>query len=158
TDTNYHFGTSSGPQLAAFAPPRSAAAVPALTEAQLAPIVAEAKAHWVALGASPEILASAQVEIADLPDGSAGQPPVLGFTDGTVLMDVNAGGCGWFIDPTPADNTEFSSTAQATDLRAVPGSPAFGRMDLLTVVTHELGHVLGLADLTGAENANDVMA
>ena len=27
------------------------------------------------------------------------------------------------------------------------GSPAFGRMDLLTVVEHELGHVLGLGDL-----------
>jgi len=29
-------------------------------------------------------------------------------------------------------------------LTATPGSEAYGRMDLLTVVTHELGHLLGL--------------
>jgi hypothetical protein len=35
-------------------------------------------------------------------------------------------------------------------------SPAFGRMDLLTVVMHELGHVLGFADLD--PNAGELMS
>ena len=32
-------------------------------------------------------------------------------------------------------------------LQAVPGSPAYEHVDLLTVVTHELGHVLGFASI-----------
>src|SRR5207245_10903049 len=96
--------------------------------------------------------------IADLPDGSAGTPATLGYTDGTVLIDVNAGGFGWFIDPTPANDAEFAGTGHPGDLKATAGSPAAGRMDLLTVVMHELGHVLGLADLTGPRDAYDLMA
>src|SRR5262249_45412482 len=44
------------------------------------------------------------------------------------------------------------------DLRAGKGSPAEGRMDLLTVVMHELGHVLGYDDLPVASHPNDLMA
>jgi hypothetical protein len=158
SDANYHYGTASGPQLAATVPPRSAGAVPALTAAELAPIVTEAEALWVAAGASPLVLGSARVRIADLPDGSASQPPTLGYTDGAVLIDVTAGGFGWFIDPTPADNAEFAGTGRSGYLAASAGSPAFGRMDLLTVVLHELGHVLGLEDLGSAADAHDLMA
>jgi hypothetical protein len=83
---------------------------------------------------------------------------VIGYTDGTVLIDVNAGGFGWFIDPTPADNTEFVSTSGSSYLTAPAGSPAAGRMDLLTVVMHELGHVFGLEDLPANADAHDLMA
>src|SRR5262249_13407678 len=38
-------------------------------------------------------------------------------------------------DPTPVDDVEFGGTG---------AKPAAGRMDLLTVVVHELGHALGL--------------
>jgi hypothetical protein len=151
-------GNSSGPQLAAFAPAKSAGGVPLLTPAQLTPIVAEAKALWVAAGASPQVLAGARVQIADLPAGSGGQPPVIGYTSDTVLIDAHAGGFGWFIDPTPADNSEFRFTGQATDLWASPGSAAYRRMDLLTVVLHELGHVLGLPDLPAPQSTHDLMA
>jgi hypothetical protein len=150
-------GNTTGPQLAAFAPTALSSSVPALTLAELAPIVVEAEGLWVAAGASPAALA-ADVEIADLSNGSAGQAPVIGYTNGTVLIDAHAGGFGWFIDPTPADNNEFRFTGSATDLWATPGSPAYGRMDLLTVVTHELGHVLGLPDLPGPESTHDIMA
>jgi hypothetical protein len=51
-------------------------------------------------------------------------------------VDVTAAGYGWFVDPTPADDSEFGL--------GMAGSPAAGRMDLLTVVMHELGHVIGL--------------
>jgi hypothetical protein len=53
----------------------------------------------------------------------------------TVWLDRDAAGHGWFVDPTPADDAEFP---------AAKGDPAFGRMDLLTVVTHEVGRLLGL--------------
>src|SRR5262249_4705959 len=51
----------------------------------------------------------------------------VGLAGGTrVWMERCGGGYGWFIDP------------------AAGAGPAAGRMDLLTVVAHELGHVLGL--------------
>ena len=36
-------------------------------------------------------------------------------------------------------------------------SPTAGQMDLLTVVTHELGHILGLADVSATQLPNDLM-
>src|SRR5205085_2822207 len=42
-------------------------------------------------------------------------------------------------------------------LRAGPDSPAFGRIDLLTVVEHELGHVLGLSDLDPLAVPHDLL-
>jgi hypothetical protein len=75
-----------------------------------------------------------------------------------VQIDVNAGGFGWFVDPTPGDNSEFAQAVTPADLRASASSPAFGRMDLLTVVLHELGHVLGLGDTSGPGDASGLMA
>src|SRR6185295_15056156 len=47
--------------------------------------------------------------------------------------------------------------AGGTDLLTDPSNAAAGHLDLLTVVTHELGHVIGLDDTTAASNANDLM-
>ena len=43
-----------------------------------------------------------------------------------------AAGFGWFADLTPNDDAEFQ-----------PGGAVASRMDLLTVLAHELGHLLG---------------
>ena len=65
----------------------------------------------------------------------------------TILIDTDAAGYGWFVDSTPYDNTEFRPQNVDGELLAIPSSPAYGDMDLLTVVMHELGHVLGFEDL-----------
>jgi hypothetical protein len=50
-----------------------------------------------------------------------------------VMLDINAAGYGWFVDETPYSDSEFDSSWQ---------SPV--TIDLLSVVMHEIGHVLGL--------------
>jgi hypothetical protein len=46
----------------------------------------------------------------------------------------------------------------ATERRAAQGSPAGGRMDLLTVVMHELGHIIGHDDIPSADAPHTLMA
>src|SRR6185369_7400453 len=55
-----------------------------------------------------------------------------------IYLDANAAGRGWFVDPTPWEDSEFAP--------GVADSPAAGRVDLLTVLAHEMGHILGRDD------------
>ena len=75
---------------------------------------------------------------------------------GTVLLDVNAAGHGWFIDPTPLIDEEFSVAADSGNLLAIASSAA-GRVDLLSVLMHELGHELGYGDLDPDHEADHLM-
>ncbi len=126
--------------------------VPALAQTDLQPIVNEAITLWSQAGLSAaevQKLRQAQFVISDLRGAE------LGETDGNVIyLDTNAAGNGWFIDPTPASNEEFSGPAGSLQLRAVDPR-ALDRIDLLTVVEHELGHIVGLTDLDAL--ADDVM-
>ena len=74
-----------------------------------------------------------------------------------IVIDPTAQGYGWFVDTTPFNSTEFSGGTGPGQLQAGPGSSAIGKMDLLTVVMHEFGHVLGYGDTSAAES-NDLMA
>jgi hypothetical protein len=157
SDLDQH-GNTSGPQFAAAAPAGPPVEGDPLSEEELAPILAEALARWSAAGAVPTAT-NFDIAIVDLPDGSAVQPPLLGYTSGTtILIDINAGGFGWFIDSTPSDDAEFHNRFDAFGLGATAASPAVGRMDLLTVVMHELGHVLGLQSLEPGESPRNLMA
>jgi hypothetical protein len=64
----------------------------------------------------------------------------------TVWIDQKAAGHGWFLDAGPGSDRAFFRPTPKGELHAPAGSPAFGKMDLLTVVVHEMGHVLGLAE------------
>jgi hypothetical protein len=128
-----------------------------LSQAQLDTVVAAAISQWAAAGASAAQLAALHATIfsvADLSGNAIGEQSM-----GQIVVDTNAAGHGWFVDPTPNDNSEFTHAANAagTDLYTDPSSNAAGHMDLLTTVTHELGHVLGLGDSTAASSANDLM-
>ena len=80
----------------------------------------------------------------------------MGLTEGNrIQFDANGAGWGWYIDPNPTDSSEFSATASPNEFVAAPDSSAAGKLDLLTVLIHELGHVLGLGH---ADNVHDEMA
>jgi len=94
--------------------------------------------EWLAsLGTSSLFRDVTLVAVNDLP----GDAIAWNVGDGTILIEATAGGYGWFIDPTPADSSEF--VRNDSGLIAPESSPAYGRMDLLTAVMHEIGHLLG---------------
>ena len=112
-------------------------AVPVLDAESVDPLVQAAVDQWTAaLGEAPAALQDLRFAIADLP-GS-----LLGQTVGdTVILDTTAAGAGWFVDPTPFDDSEFVPGADV--LVAPDDHVAAGAVDLLTVISHEIGHVLG---------------
>jgi hypothetical protein len=118
----------------------------------LQPVIREAIAGWTNAGldaAMIQRLSQVQFVISDLP-GS-----YLGETEGNrVYLDINAAGNGWFVDPTAGSNKEFAWSGSQQQLVAVDPR-AVDRIDLLTVVEHELGHIAGLPDLDAL--TNDIM-
>jgi hypothetical protein len=75
----------------------------------------------------------------------------------TILLDRDAAGYGWFVDPTPRLDEEFSIIA-AEGLRAVEGTAAAGAFDLLSVLAHEVGHLQGADDLSGDSETDELMS
>ena len=145
--------TPASPQLlAAGSVSLGAANQPALTSRDLARLIRQAKRLWAADGFNIARLNGVRFQIVDLPGQMLGQ-----YSLGVVQIDTNAAGAGWFIDSTPADNSEFASDVAPTQLEATPGSPAYGHVDLLTVIEHELGHALGLPDMQDTTDMDHVM-
>ncbi|MFT5327569.1 MAG: hypothetical protein ACI8P0_005461 [Planctomycetaceae bacterium] len=67
------------------------------------------------------------------------QERIVGYASGLVVtLDRNAAGHGWFIDTTPDDDSEFDPITGLADSDGQTSE----RIDLLSVVAHELTHVL----------------
>jgi uncharacterized delta-60 repeat protein len=93
------------------------------------PLVDEALSRWRGTGADTSSLHGIDIRITDL-GGTT-----LGLVSGkTIWLDDNAAGWGWFVDPTPWDDSEYTTLGNQGEQR---------RMDLLTVLAHEIGHLLG---------------
>jgi len=95
-----------------------------------------------------EFLTQRAVEISTVSTGrQAVGGSAVGWTtsSGAIHLEHTAAGHGWYFDPTSLDTTDdFLPTADKTIWRAKFGSAADGKMDRLSVLLHETGHVLGL--------------
>ncbi len=101
-----------------------------LTLADVEPLLENAIGHWVSLGFDTAALGEIELEIADLSSFKLAE--ALG---NTIFFDVDAAGWGWALD----------------------GSLAEDRIDLLTALVHELGHVLGLDHAAPGESQQELM-
>ncbi len=95
-----------------------------LTQGMLAPVVEQAASYWAGQGIDPTRLAALDqidVRVADLASSTLG----IASSSNLIWIDRDAAGHGWHVAP----------------IRMEAGTS--GTMDLLSVVTHELGHKLG---------------
>ena len=129
----------------------------ALTQSALAPIYAEAVHRWELAGitaAQDMALPASPFQIVDISGGYLGQAKLGG---NSITLDDDAAGYGWYVDPTPWNDAEFPTAASGTRLYTTPDLAPAGRMDLLTTVMHELGHVLGKDSSFNPADRDDLM-
>ena len=121
-----------------------------LDQAALDAVVEAAIQRWIDAGATAEQVAAMRAvrfDVADLAGINLGSAQ-----GGAIHIDSDGAGFGWFIDKTPGDDAEFSGSGTA---RSGISGAAATRIDLLTVVLHELGHAIGLDDTYAAgQSAN----
>ncbi len=127
------------------------------TEADLERLAAEAVARWERTGLTEdqiEALESISYAVTDL-EGSE-----IGAAEGnTIYLDYNAAGSDWFVDDTEWLDEEFVAIDGL--LRAASGDDIDGLasdgIDMLSVIMHEQGHILGLLDEYDADQRESGM-
>jgi hypothetical protein len=128
-----------------------------LTQADLDAVVKAALGRLSAAGVSPALvsqLSTAQFQVAGLGGDYLG----LAYPAANrVVISADAAGYGWFVDASPLRDAEFAVGTPGSPLTALPGTAA-GRMDLLTAVLHEMGHLAGRPDVSTAGHGDDLMA
>jgi len=135
--------------------PPSNLGVSEFTQQQADAALASALAAWTASGlpeADRQTLQAMDVRVMDLPGDMLG-----GETSVGLLLDRNAAGYGWNVDTGLVEAGRALAVA-GTERRPQADLWPAGGMDLLSVLAHELGHVLGLDDLHGEEHAGELMS
>jgi len=132
------------PQFQLFAGPAGRAGAVAVTQTQVQALLPEAIAAWRAAGldsADLRRLESVQVEVGNL--GTS----ILGLeAAGVITINQTAAGENWYVNASAGSSRAFGLAGPGGEEVAGPGSPAAGEVDLLTVLEHEMGHVVGLSD------------
>tara|TARA_R110002111_G_scaffold247140_3_gene310093 strand:- start:24598 stop:29190 length:4593 start_codon:yes stop_codon:yes gene_type:complete len=113
-----------------------------LTNEQVEPVLESAKDQLAEVHGDSvyEQLANVKIQIVELPQNQLAKADT---NSNTIYLDANAAGWGWFVDQTPRLNEEFSSTTVPGIFAAELFRGADGQIDLLTVLIHELNHLLG---------------
>jgi hypothetical protein len=149
-DYNTYFPSGGKPQFLDVTPIAPGASIHDLSLAELQVVVSQAESDLQAAGYNVRSLGPVDFRIVHLPES------LLGWTyQNTIWIDQNAQGYGWYT--TVSSNSAFTQAVTGNELQAVQTSPAFGHADLLTVVTHELGHVLGLDSINPSILGHDWM-
>lgn len=112
-----------------------------LTQLTLQPIIEEGIARWQR---STDVDLRGRLERVNFRISSLSDNVLATTHQDTITIDADAAGRGWFIDSTPADDDEFSPGSISGELRSNGTDSSEIQFDLLTVVMHELGHILGL--------------
>ncbi len=141
------------PQFQLFAGPAGSGGATALTEAEAQSLLPTAITAWQAAGltgAGVQLLERSSVLVADL--GSN----VLGLeAAGVIWINQTAAGHNWYVNQGPTAVLPFGVTGPGGERVAAAGTSAAGQVALLTVLEHELGHVLGLQDNNQAGDLMD---
>ncbi len=136
----------------------SSAAVPVnatvVTQSEVQSLLPAAIDAWQVAGLDANDvrkLASVPIEVANL--GTT----ILGLEAGGVItINQTAAGYNWYVGTSSGSSQPFVIASPTGESLAAPGSPAINDVDLLTVLEHELGHVLGLPDNDQAGDLLDI--
>jgi len=144
------------PQFQLFAGPagQAGAVTVAVTQMQVRALLPEAIAAWQAAGLDPadvRRLESVQMQVGNL--GTS----ILGLeAAGVITINQTAAGDNWYVNASAGSSRAFGLLGPGGEEIAGPESPAAREVDLLTVLEHELGHVVGLADNGQAGDLMDI--
>jgi len=144
------------PQFQLFAGPagRPVAVTAPVTQKQIQALLPEAIAAWQVAGLDPagvRRLEGVQIQVGNLGTG------ILGLQAGGVItINQTAAGNNWYVNASAGSNRAIGLVGPGGEEVAGPGSPAVREVDLLTVLEHELGHVIGLSDNAQAGDLMDI--
>lgn len=123
-----------------------------LTLEELIPITKEAKRRWLKIVGNKPIyektLSNLKYKIVRFKNDVIGR---YCCNSTKILFDDNGNGFGWYIDKTPETDEEYFHYNQSNILLAFSGG-AMSKVDLLSIVMHEMGHALGLDDNNDKES------